>query len=148
MKSQFFNFWNVILWMKIQNAAWFKYKNFPCCNHLLFLNLLYSCMEDMFAILRKYLFMKLKWAYIFRVMKSNEWKIRIILIINLCIRNKKLGRSLQNFHTHDHFGNLIYFSVKSHILENTAYLARRWIDYPSGNTTSLYLWKIIYVFNC
>ena len=33
MKIQFFNFLNVIFWMKIQNAAWFQYKTFSCCNY-------------------------------------------------------------------------------------------------------------------
>ena len=52
---------------------------------------------------------------------------------------KILGHSLQNFNTHDHFGNLIYLSGKSHILENSASLARGWIGSHSGNKKSLYL---------
>ena len=32
IKIQIFNVWNVILWMKIQNSAWFQYKNFQGWN--------------------------------------------------------------------------------------------------------------------
>ena len=40
MNSQFFNFWSLIFWMKIQYAGWFQYKSFSCCN-LSFLDILY-----------------------------------------------------------------------------------------------------------
>ena len=61
---------------------------------------------------------------------------------------KTLGHPLQKLNKNDYFGNLIYLSGKSHILENAASLARGWIDFPSGNTTSLYLLKIVSVLNC
>ena len=61
---------------------------------------------------------------------------------------KRLGYSLQQFITHYHFGNLIYLSGNSHILENVEYLARGWISYPSVNTTSLYLNTKFSAFNC
>ena len=60
---------------------------------------------------------------------------------------KTLQHSLQQFNTHEHFGNLIYFSGKSHILENVASLARGWTVSPWVNTTSIYLVKIISAFN-
>ena len=59
-----------------------------------------------------------------------------------------LGHSLQQFNTHDHFGNLISFSGESHILANAASLAHGRIGYPSGNTASPYLEKIFPSFNC
>ena len=59
-----------------------------------------------------------------------------------------LGNSMQQFNTHDHFHNLIYLSVKSHILENTASLASGWVGSESGNTMSLYLDAIFFAVNC
>ena len=61
---------------------------------------------------------------------------------------KKPGHSLQQFSTHDHFDNLIYFSGKSHILENTEYFAPGQIGSPSDKKTSLYPEKIFSAFNC
>ena len=72
MKSQLFIFWNVIFWMKIQNAAWFQYKTFPCC-HFYFLDIFYiHALSNFFAVLRRYLFVQITRACIFVVMKSNE----------------------------------------------------------------------------
>ena len=128
MKNQNFNFWNVIFWMKIQNPAWFQYKTFLCCNFS-FLNIFYiHVWRTCFFMIRKYLFLQITRAYILVVMKSNEWNIRIILINHFRIRNKNT-RTLQQFNTHDHFGNLISFSGKSHILANAASLACGWIGH-------------------
>ena len=75
-------------------------------------------------------------------MKSNECKIQIILIIQFFLSETKApGNSLQQFKTLDNLGNSIYFSVKSHMLENVTSFSCVWISYPSGNTTSLYLEK-------
>ena len=63
-------------------------------------------------------------------------------------RTNTTGNSLQKFNTHDHFGNLIFFSGKSHILENAESLACEWIGSTSGNTTSLYLEIIFSALNC
>ena len=43
---------------------------------------------------------------------------------------KNPWHSLQQFNTHDHFGNLISLSGKSHILVNTEYLTCGWFGYP------------------
>ena len=78
-----------MFWMKIQNAAWFQYKNFLCCNFS-FLNIFYiRARRTCFSMIRQYLFVQITRAYIFVVIKYNEWKIRIILIIDFCNRKKK-----------------------------------------------------------
>ena len=146
MKIQNFNCWYVIFWMKIQNSAWFQYKTFPCYEFS-FLRISYiDARRTLFFMLRQYLFFQRTRAYICVVTKTNELKIHIFLTICFYIRNKKIGCSLKQFNTRNHFGKLISFSVKSHILTNAASLARRWIGFPSGNTTSLYLDKIFFVF--
>ena len=58
------------------------------------------------------------------------------------------GHRLQQFNTHEYFGNLIYLSGKSHILKNSASLARGQINYPSGNTTAIYLDAIFSASKC
>ena len=118
IKIQFINFCNLIFWMKTQNAEWFQYNTFLCCNFC-FLSIFYiHAWSKCFAMIREHLFVQRTRAYIFVVMKSNELNIHIILIINFCVSKKTSGHSLKQFNTHDQFGNLIYFSVKSHILSN------------------------------
>ena len=56
------------------------------------------------------------------------------------------GYSQKQFNTHDHFGNFISFSENSHILANAESLAHGLIGYPTGNTASLYLVKIVWGF--
>ena len=60
---------------------------------------------------------------------------------------KTLGHSLKQSNTHDQFWKLIYFPGKSHKMENSAPLARGWIDYPPVNKTSLYMEKMFSAFN-
>ena len=57
---------------------------------------------------------------------------------------KILRHSLENFNTHEHFGNWIYFSRKSHILANTTHTARGWIGSPKG----IYINAIFSALNC
>ena len=66
MKSQFFNCWYVIFLMKIQNIAWFQYKNFPCCN-LSFLRIFYIIMHEghVFPWSGNSYFLQITRAYIF-----------------------------------------------------------------------------------
>ena len=92
MKSQNFNFWNVIFWMKIQNTTWFQYNKFPCCNFpsSTFID---SFMKDMFSMPRKYIFVQVTRAYNFIVIKINEWKVHIFLTIDFWIRNKNTRAS-------------------------------------------------------
>ena len=63
-------------------------------------------------------------------------------------QEKKPGKPLQQFITHGYLGNLIYLSGKSHILKNSASLARGQINYPSGNTTAIYLDAIFSASKC
>ena len=113
-KIKTFNFWKVLFWMKIQNAAWFHHRTFPCCNFS-YLEIFYiRARRTYFFILREELFLLITRAYIYVLMKSNEWKIHIILIVHLCIRNKNPGHSLQQFNTHGHFGKFDIYFQKSH----------------------------------
>ena len=64
IKIFFFNFRDVLFWIKIQNAALIKYETFPCYN-LSFLGIFYiHAQRTCFSILRKYLFVKRKRACI------------------------------------------------------------------------------------
>ena len=54
----------------------------------------------------------------------NEWKVHIFVTINLCTKKNTPGHSMKKFNIHDHFGNLISFSGKSHVLENVVSLRR------------------------
>ena len=56
MKSNFFNFWNLIFWMKIQNAAWFQYKTFPCFKSSLIGIFYINAWRTCFAMLIKWIF--------------------------------------------------------------------------------------------
>ena len=60
---------------------------------------------------------------------------------------RTLGRSLQQFNTHYHFGKFDFFSGRSKILENAAYLSCGCNGYLSGNTKSLFIEKIFSVFD-
>ena len=52
-KSKCFIYWNVIFWMKIQNAAWFQYKTFLFCNFP-FLDIFYiHAWRTFFSIIRQ-----------------------------------------------------------------------------------------------
>ena len=110
--SQFFNLWDVIFWTKVQNTAWFQYKNF-LCRKFSFLKILYihewiTC----FSIIRQYMFVQITRAYIFILMKTNECKVHIFLKINFCIRKKTPGHLMQKINTHDHFGKFDIFVRK------------------------------------
>ena len=88
MKIQNFNSWNVILWTKTQNAAWFQYNNFSRCNFYSLKIFYIHTWRTCFSMLRKYIFVQGTRDYIFVVMKTNEWKVQILLTINLCIRKR------------------------------------------------------------
>ena len=80
-------------------------------------------MVKFYAMIRKYIFVQIIGDFIFVGTKTNEGKVHIFLTINLFIRKKTPGHSIQQFNTHDHFGKFIYLSVKLHILENIEPLA-------------------------
>ena len=84
MKIQNVNSWNVIFWMKFQNSAWFQYKTFPGYNFSFLTSFCIHAWGTCFSILRQYVVLQIKRAYISVVMKSNEWNIHIIIIINFC----------------------------------------------------------------
>ena len=44
--------------------------------------------------------------------KFDEWKVHILLTVNLCVRGEKPGHSLQYFNTHDNLGKFYIFVRK------------------------------------
>ena len=81
-----FQFLECNIWMK--KICMISSQDLPSFLRLLSQKCLYSCMKDMFTMLRQYLFVKITRAYIFVVMKMHEWKIQISVTIHFCIRNK------------------------------------------------------------
>ena len=138
----------MIFWMKIQKSAWFQYKNFLCSNFYL-LDIFYihawgtcfSCSGNS-CLWKEQELIFLQWW--------NKMNGRFTSSSSLSYesRTETPGHSLHQFNTHDHFGNLISFSGKSHILENSASLERGWIGSPSVTTIKLYTDKIFSSLNC